>query len=196
MQQSKLLQFAELCLGTYYAEFKQALDDSKNKEMNTSDFLKKYPMFEYVWADLKEAESEGEEISDDELLSTLFLLFAENKKLMFQVDWSGEEENGDVAKFIKQLLELRNITGFEWDTEKFNDSLDWKKIGRGDYILILFKAVDQELQKMGNRLTFFFMGNDNYPFTVLNEADFNKVHRLAWSCYGVYGVDSMNEYDG
>ncbi|MDR0609890.1 MAG: hypothetical protein LBG58_07260 [Planctomycetaceae bacterium] len=195
MQQSKLLQFAEVCLSTYYAEFKLLLDDAQNKKITTSDFIKKYPMFEHVWADLKEVEAVGVSFGDDELLFIVFLIFAENKKLMFQVNWSGEEENGDIVKFIKQILELRNIAGFEWDTEEFNASLDLKKIGRGDYIPILFKAVDQKLQKIGCRLAFFCMGDKSYNFTVLNEADFNKVHRLAWACYGIYGVDSMNEYE-
>ncbi|MCL2743142.1 MAG: hypothetical protein FWE67_04755 [Planctomycetaceae bacterium] len=194
MTQSKLLQFAEVCLGSYYSEFKQALDDSKNEEMNTSEFLEKYPMFKMVWAELKEIQQGGDDSEIDDCLAVMFLLFAEDKNVMFRVDWSGEDETGDVAQFVGQLLQSRNITGFEWDTEKFDASLDWKKLGRGDYILLLFKAVDKELQKIGNRLTFFFMGDDSYPFTVLNEADFDKVNRLAWSHYGVYGADTMNEY--
>jgi len=196
MTQSKLLQFAEVCLGSYYSEFKQALDDSKNEEMNTSEFLEKYPMFKMVWAELKEIQQGGDDSEIDDCLAVMFLLFAEDKNVMFRVDWSGEDETGDVAQFVGQLLQSRNITGFEWDTEKFDASLDWKQLGRGDYILLLFKAVDKELQKIGNRLTFFFMGDDSYPFTVLNEADFDKVNRLAWSYYGVYGANTMNEYQG
>jgi len=38
----ELLQFSEVCLGSHYAEFKQALNDFLN--MDASEFGKKYPL--------------------------------------------------------------------------------------------------------------------------------------------------------
>ena len=70
-------------------------------------------------------------------------------------------------------------------------SLDWNTIERGDFILILFKAIDEELQKIDHHLTIFFMGYDSYHFTVLNTADFGNVNGLNWSFYGVRGADCL-----
>ena len=186
----ELLQFAEVCLGSQYAEFKQALNDFPN--MNASEFGKKYLIFERLCGDLEDIDED----EDEDFTPVLFILFAQDKKLMFSVDWSGEEETGDVAEAVKRILNVRSGTAFEWDTEKFMASLDWNSIERGDFIPILFKALDAELRKINHCLTIFCTGDDSYHFTVFDKADFDKVHRLAWSSiYGVYGVDTLSEYN-
>jgi len=200
----KLLQFAEVCLGQFFADFKRILEDFQTLDIPA--FSEKYPVFEDLYYSPKSYSlDELEDLDDDEIeyeiqgkdtipIPYLFLFYAFDKKLMARVDWSGEEETGDVAETVKRILNVKNVTGFEWDTNKFMESLDWNTIQRGDFIPILFKAIDKELQKIDHRLTVFFMGDDSYPFTVLSTADFNKVHRLAWDVYGVYGVDTWSEY--
>ena len=186
----KLLQFAEVCLGPYYVEFKQALDDFQT--LNISEFNGKYPDFETICSDLEEMNEK--DIKSTDWSPILLFFYAESKELMSRVDWSGEDETGEVAEAVKRILNARNTPGFEWDTEKFMASRDWNTIGRGDFIPILFKAIDAELREIDYRLTIFFMGDDSYPFTVLSTADFNKVHRLSWSFYAVQGVDTLGEY--
>ena len=206
MQSSpELLQFAEVCLGRYFTDFTKIVEDFQT--LDVPAFREKYPIFEDLCYSPKSYESldELEDLDEDEIeyeiqgkdtipIPFLLLFYAFDKKLMARVDWSGEDETGEVAEAVKHILNNRSVTGFEWDTEKFMESLDWSTIQRGDFIPILFKAIDAELQKIDHRLAIFFMGDDSYPFTVLSTADFNKVHRLAWSFYAVQGVDTLGEY--
>ena len=163
------------------------------QKLEPKDFGEKYPCFELICDDL--SKMDDEERAEEDFSPVLLLLYAENKNLMARVDWAGEDEPGDVAVFVSRMLEAHGIQGFSWDTEEFNASLDLKNMQRGEYVPLLLKAIDQRLQELDCRLAVFFIGDDSYPFAVLKKDDSAKVDRLAWSIYGVFGAENMNDYD-
>lgn len=124
-----------------------------------------------------------------------FQQFAEKQKLLFWIDWTGESDFGEVGGEIEMTLEQQGIKGFSWDNDAFVETVDFSKLQRGEYPPLLFKAIDRALQSIGCRLVYFMMGDDAYHFTALRNEDFEKVDRLAWEIYGVYGIDSEKDYD-
>lgn len=192
IENPKLMRFAEILFGADLDEYRAILDDFR--AMPNREFAKKYPFCEYLCADRESFEEDDEEDLPDYDSELLFLL-AEHKDLMGVVDWSGEEYNGQMAEKIDGILKKRGLSGFSWDTEAFDATVDFDKLRRGDYILLLFDALDKRLRDLGLRLTFFLIGSDGYPYTVLPEADFAKVDRLCWDVYGVFGTESFRDYD-
>ena len=102
MQSSpELLQFAEVCLGRYFADFTKILEDFQT--LDVPAFREKYPIFEDLCYSPKSYESldELEDLNEDEIeyeiqgkdtipIPFLLLLYAFDKKLMARVDWSLE----------------------------------------------------------------------------------------------------------
>lgn len=187
----QLLRFAEVLLGTHFPEFQMILSDFHT--LDSEDFGKKHPCFELLCGDLED--DMDEDVSDeDDFSPVLLLLYAEEKQLMARVDWAGEDEPGGVAAFVERMLQKRKISGFSWDNDTFNASLDLENLKRGEYVPLLLKAIDERLQECDCRLIVFFIGDDSYPFAVLRKDECTQVDSLAWGVYGVFCAENMNEY--
>ena len=98
-------------------------------------------MFEKGWYDTSSEDNEFSEVD-------IMLCFAIVSHRMAVIDWSGEEYSGQVKRSITMMLKNYGIERFLWNTKKFEDSLDWDKIRRGDYLPLLFQAMIQ------NRIVF------------------------------------------
>lgn len=73
---------------------------------------------------------------------------------MAVIDWSGEEYPGQVKRSITMMLKHYGIEHFLWNTKKFEASLDWEKIHRGDYLPLLFRDMNMQLNKDGYAIVF------------------------------------------
>jgi ribosomal protein L7/L12 len=86
---------------------------------------------------------------------------------MFTIDWSGEEYPGQVKGTLTKLLKANNESTFKWSLKEFESSLDFSKLRKGDYITLLFCALDEEIMKKGYQLLFIEMYDDEYHYTIL-----------------------------
>ena len=105
----KLFQFAEVCLGTHYTDFRQMLDDFQKLDMTT--FRRQYPALEDVSAEL--GEQDWKDIKDKRdfvgIFNELLLFYAQDKMLMASVDWAGDGETVvEKAKDIFYLYQRRH----------------------------------------------------------------------------------------
>lgn len=99
--------------------------------------------------------------------------------LFMMLDWSGEEENGDVISFIKHKIQHCYGVNIPLD-----DNVAYKEIERknkahllekGDAPIILFDKLNKQLKKQGYQLIFLNSGNDQYIFTVVEKENFKKI---------------------
>ncbi len=109
-----------------------------------------------------------------------YMDYAQWKGRSCWVDWSGEGESGELAGNIDKMLARNWNSRFEWDTDEFDSQINFEEIERGQYILLLFRAVDAKLQSQGFRLVIFSMGDDAYHYTVLPSDAAERVYGLCW----------------
>lgn len=201
----KLYEFAKTLLESDDAEFERFLTD--RHEMPFKEFAKKYA----AWIravyhgvpedddqdmsldgyDIADAHSDfsGEELQADP--HRVLVDFAVWKSRLAWVDWSGEEEEGEIVRKIDEMLFRHHSRHFVWDQKAFNEKIDLDRLDRGDYVLLLFKAIDEVLKKSGLRLVFFDTGDDGYRYAVLSKDDFEKVDGLSWIYHRVCNIDTL-----
>lgn len=129
--------------------------------------------------------------ASQDILAVQLVIYAERMKLMFTVDWSGEEYSNEIGTNVNTILKSRGMPLCDF-AHIYTDS---SKINRDNYLFHLFADIENDLLISGNHITFFVIGDDAYHFTVLSNEDFVKVNRLSWGIYGVYGVNTITEYD-
>lgn len=151
----------------------------------------------------KEAKRYTRHISlwDEEELTEGLLLygFVIEKEIIDEIDWQGEEGEGQLEHIITKQLERKNIYDFDWDfLEKFEDEIEWDKLEPGDYIYKKFVVVDEHLQKRHLRLAFFNpLGySDSYIPFVVAEKDFYIVRTLNYDPSDTPGASLSNLEDG
>ena len=185
--------FAKILLRENYVEFEKVL--SEFEKFDRKEFVRRHmKMFE-------KADFETEDCDDlDEQI--LFLSFAIQAKRMFFVDWSGEEYVGQVKRGISVMLQNYGESKFKWDTKKFEATLDFSKIKRGEYIPLLFSAMDKQLEMLGYRIAIFDALSDTYYYCLLSNSDMELVNGvqtenfniLDTKVYALYLIDKGTEY--
>lgn len=108
------------------------------------------------------AVDEGESVEPDDFLWA----FAASRQCIGWIDWRGEDEEGELTRFVDEQMESLGRTQLDWKfLEDFEKSLNLNELGAGDYIVKKFTAVDQELRKKGVLLAMLQRGDDQYyPF--------------------------------
>lgn len=148
----------------------------------------------------EKAEFDTEEYDDIDA-EALFLSFAIQSKQMFFIDWSGEEYSGQVKRAVTKMLNNYKENAFKWDTKKFESTLDFSAIKRGEYLPLLFSAIDKQLEILGYRITMFDNFSDTYYYGLLTNKDMQLVNGLQTDrfsvldtkIYGAYLIDKGAE---
>lgn len=190
---SKLQLFAKVLLKERYDEFLEMIQ-SFNIDKKTF-ILQHRKMFEKGWYDTS---SEVNEFSEVDIM----LCFAIASRRMAVIDWSGEEYPGQVKRSITMMLKNYGIERFLWNTKKFEDSLDWNKVRRGDYLPLLFRAMNIQLNKDGYSIAFCDTKSDCFHYTILPTVEFMQFDNtelddcltiISPKIYNIYLTDKGNE---
>jgi hypothetical protein len=112
------------------------------------------------------------EIIDEQVL---FLAFASHYRYIYSVDWSGEEYPGQIKRAIGNMLKLHfNIKAYKWKKVAIN----LQNIKRGDYLPLLFKVLNNDLEDNGFSVGFFDTGDDEYHYFLMKTEDFRIISEL------------------
>lgn len=139
-----------------------------------------------------------EAVDDEEIdLETLIVFYMVSEGVMLQLDWSGEEEEGQVEEFVNNIL--ANIYGqrFTISVEEvynmFNeDSISGKRnIKRGKHLPILFKYINNILKDYGYKLINFDINSDQYFIGVFKSEVIETVLREQFNSINIIDVDSI-----
>ena len=158
--------------------------------------LKHRKMFEKGWYDI---DSDDNELSEVDIM----LCFAITSRRMAVIDWSGEEYPGQVKRSITMMLKHYGIEHFLWNTKKFEASLDWEKIHRGDYLPLLFRDMNMQLNKDGYAIVFCDTKSDCFRYAILPISEFVQFENtelgdyltiISPKIYNIYLVDKGNEF--
>ncbi|WP_433675121.1 DUF6630 family protein [Microbacterium gorillae] len=94
----------------------------------------------------------------------------------FVVDWSGEDEPGDIARFAQRRAEALGLGTFDWTAEQQEAATS--AAVRGDAVPQLLAAVDAALRVVGGALSQIETGADYYELLVTREADAEALRAL------------------
>ncbi|WP_230659535.1 DUF6630 family protein [Psychrobacter sp. I-STPA10] len=117
-----------------------------------------------------------------------FLDFLIEKELMMVVDWSGEDNEGDLACYINQQLNFFGIN-FAIDNEQVQKQiatkLKKKKLQRGDYIILLIKQYQKLLSPHKMVIAEFVTYSDTYLLSITKKTYLSKLKQMQFphDCY-------------
>jgi hypothetical protein len=145
-----LVELAKLILREKYIGFEKIICDYYS---DIESFKNNYKELLLKWIDKDDLDDIQDYLSPEYIL----MMYANSQNLMFTIDWSGEEYPGQVKGTLTKLLKANNESTFKWSLKEFESSLDFSKLRKGDYITLLFCALDEEIMKKGYQLLFIEM---------------------------------------
>ncbi len=174
---TELEQLSQLCFKEKYKDFETFINDFKDFE----NFKVKYEKLLLKWCDKEDFDDfKGYRYED------LFVIFGKSIYKTYSVDWSGEEYVGEIKKSLTNILKTYNKPTFKWNKKKFESNLNISVLKRGEYITLLFKALDEELNKIGFQMLFIELFDDEYHYTILPKAEIKRALELQNSYFQTY----------
>lgn len=189
MDQSNLDIIGRYLLQGKFSEYRDLLSSAKNGGLVY--FLQNHKGILDKIVDVDMLIEEETESLDDILI---FLAMAVNVQAMMVIDWSGEEYPGQVRKGIDQMLSRFKNVSFEWKNKNIEDQIIEQQPKRGEYLPLLFRALDAELQQVGFHLGLIDIGQDCYYYFVLPEKEFNQVVRMEGQGFKVLDTNVYEIY--
>jgi hypothetical protein len=131
------------------------------------------------------------EVDEDEPVGPEDFLwaFAAARQCIGWIDWRGEDDKHELKRFVEARMQSLAAPKLDWTfLDDFENSIDLKKLGSGDYIVKKFTALDQELRKNGVLLAMLQRGDDQYypflafvdEFEAIDGAEFGNTTVNAW----------------
>ncbi|GHN01805.1 hypothetical protein WSM22_32940 [Cytophagales bacterium WSM2-2] len=109
-----------------------------------------------------------------------------DKTQLINIDWSGEENEGEIQNFI----ETANQQTITWT--KVNDLREKQNIALNSpdkFLIKLLKAIDADIKQIDRRLLFLKTDGDNYLFTSVDEPTYRRA--LTQSKEEFFGIDKL-----
>lgn len=169
---SKLQSFAKILLKEQYDEYLKLIQLFNSEDRRTFAFQHR-KMLEKGWYDVDSNYGDLNEVD-------ILLCFAISSRRMAIIDWSGEEYTGQVKRSITMMLKHYGIERFLWNTKKFEESLDWGKVHRGDYLPLLFRAMNKQLNGMGYSIAICDIMSDGFHYAVLPSVEFIEFENICF----------------
>jgi hypothetical protein len=170
MEQSNLYFIARSLLQEKAIEFDKLLTGLRNSD--PVSFLKNNKKILDRIVDVDAfLEEDPQEI--DEIL--ILLALAVDMQAVMIIDWSGEEYPSQVRKGIDHMLSRLDAGSFRWKNKNIEEQIIAKEPKRGEYLPMLFRALDTELEQAGFRLGLIDIEQDCYYYFVLPEQDFEQI---------------------
>ena len=177
--------FAKILLRENYEEFEKLLSEFETSDRK--EFVRRYKkMIEKAEFDTEYYDEVDEQI--------LFQSFAVHTKRMFFVDWSGEEYVGQVKRSISVMLRNYGENTFNWDTKKFEATLDFSTLKRGEYLPLLFSAMDRQLETLGYQIVIFNEFSDRYCYCLLPTRDMQLVNGVQTEMFAIIDTKIYEAY--
>lgn len=107
----------------------------------------------------------------------------------FVVDWSGEEEPGDIAGFAQRRAAALGLAPFIWTPAQQEGSTS--DAARGGAVPRLLSAVNEALRTVGGALSQIETGGDYYELLVTREDDAEALRALTIDDQRVVAVESV-----
>jgi hypothetical protein len=102
----------------------------------------------------------------------LFQAFMVDKGQVINIDWSGEENEGEIEAFIESITQEK-ITWTK--TNDLREKQKAKEDSSDKFVMKLLKAIDADLKNINFRLLFLKTDGDSYSFTTVDNETFGKV---------------------
>jgi hypothetical protein len=170
MEQSNLNFIARQLLQEKVIEFDMLL--ASLKDSDPVSFLKNNKKILDKIADV-DALIDEEPQDIDEIL--ILLALAVDMQAVMIIDWSGEEYPGQVRKGIDQMLVRSGAGYFQWKNKNIEEQIIAKGPKRGEYLPMLFRALNTELEQAGFSLGLIDIGQDCYYYFVLPKQEFEQI---------------------
>ncbi len=174
---TELEKLSLLCFKEKYKDFEKFITDFKSFE----NFKVKYEKLLLKWCDKEDFDDFKEYRYED-----LFVIFGKSIHKTYSIDWSGEEYVGEIKKSLTNILKTYNKPTFKWNKKKFESNLNIAVLKKGEYITLLFKALDKELNKIGFQILFIELFDDEYHYTILPKSEIKKGLELKNSYFQTY----------
>ncbi|MDR3346253.1 MAG: hypothetical protein LBS73_03665 [Campylobacteraceae bacterium] len=108
-----------------------------------------------------------------------FIELLKDEQILKGIDWSGENENGEIISFVLNKIKTYHNENIIIDEDNIysliKNNLDKRTLKKGDTPIIIFNKLDKQLKKYNYRIIFIDTGNDEYVFTVVNKNDYTKL---------------------
>lgn len=102
----------------------------------------------------------------------LYQSFMMSKGQAINIDWSGEENEGEIEELIESMTHQK----IEWiKTKEVREKQKAKKSTSAKFVIKILKAVDADLSVHNIRLLFLQTDGDSYSFTTVDNKTFEKV---------------------
>lgn len=102
----------------------------------------------------------------------LYQSFMMSKGQAINIDWSGEENEGEIEELIESMTHQK----IEWiKTKEVREKQKAKKSTSAKFVIKILKAVDADLSVHNLRLLFLQTDGDSYSFTTVDNKTFEKV---------------------
>ncbi len=175
----ELKRISELILKEKFSDFELFYKDYLS---SLDSFKIKHEKLLLKWFDKEDFDDLDEYLSSEYLL----IIFGKYANKIFSVDWSGEEYTGQVKSTLTKILKTYNKSTFKWNLKEFEKSLSQENIKRGEYIGLLFKALDKELLKIDYQLLFIELFDDQYYFTLLPKSEIKPALQIKGKGFSTY----------
>lgn len=107
----------------------------------------------------------------------------------FVVDWSGEEEPGDIARFAQRRAAALGLSPFAWTPAQQEAATN--DAARGDAVPRLLATVNEALRAVGGALSQIETGADYYELLVTREADAEALRALTIDDQRIVAVEAV-----
>jgi hypothetical protein len=102
----------------------------------------------------------------------LYQSFMMSKGQAINIDWSGEENEGEIEELIESMTHQK----IEWiKTKEVREKQKAKKSTSAKFVIKILKTVDADLSVHNLRLLFLQTDGDSYSFTTVDNKTFEKV---------------------
>ena len=192
--EKSLSELAKLILKQDFPLFEKLIEDYN---FDIEFFKNKYKKILIKWIDKDDFDNIQDCLSPEFLLE----IYANSLNKMFCIDWSGEEYSGQIKSTLTKLLKTYNEDTFKWNLKEFEKTLNFNELRKGDYVALLFQALDIEVKKKGYQLLFIELYDDEYHYTILRKDDIEKALQIKGNgletynskCYKIYLI-SIGEH--
>lgn len=164
-------------------------------ECDAEELFEKYPE---LFADYEDAEDFEAEAEDGTVgLGTLLVWNMVERGLLLQLDWSGEEDDNEVADYVNYRLELLDDDGLEVSAdelyERFREDAASAspQLQRGDHLPALFQYLNRQLRPHGYRLLCFDANCDQYYIGVFPQERARWLLTANPTDVGIFDVDEI-----
>lgn len=139
------------------------LFDEFNRELQLDEF---YDKNEFV-----------ESLEEEDLgINDILFWYLEKNDILLQLDWSGEDNKRQVEEFINKRLKDKYNVNERIDTKEVYEYFDKTELKRGEHLIVLFKYLNKQLNKLQFNLVIFDIGTDSYFITFVPQKVFDKVN--------------------